>query len=127
LSRSSDTLSEWVVALQSDNVAQRRIAVFELAKLKNPLLVPSLMDALNDPDASVRTLIATALSGIGEPCLVYLQQHLTDEDPRARMVILTALRHMKGVDVLAELRHFAQDEDPNIREMAQRALKEQEE
>ena len=122
MSKSSDALTQWVAALHSDNVAQRRIAVFELAKLKNPLLVPSLLDALTDSDASVRTLIATALAGIGEPCLVYLRQHLEHEDVRARMVILTALRHMKGVDVLAELQHYAQDSDANIREMAQRAL-----
>lgn len=124
MSKTSDALTQWAVALQSDNAAQRRIAVFELAKLKNPLFVPSLLEALTDSDASVRTLIATALAGIGEPCLVYLRQHLDHEDVRARMVILTALRHMKEVNVLAELQHYTQDSDNNIREMAQRALNE---
>jgi HEAT repeat protein len=120
-------------ALGSDDPIVRRESLRSLGKLREraPLdaraVVPLLLDGLEDPEASVRTVAATYLGIIheaGDTAVPALVEMLADEDPEVRAAAAAALGSFGSAaePALPALRKAAADQDENVAREAGLAL-----
>jgi hypothetical protein len=120
-------------AVASDNPIVRREALRSIGKLRfrAPLpsadVLPLLLDAMPDPDPTVRTVAATYLGIIHEdaPASVpLLIAALGDPDPAVRRASASALGAFGGeaVSALPALKKASVDQDPDLAREAGRAI-----
>lgn len=85
----ADQIQQLTVQLQNGNEQQRRTASYQLSKSKDPAVVPTLINAYNDPDSSVRQNVIDGLRAISSTeALDFLNSHkvetsATAKDPKA--------------------------------------------
>ena len=119
--------SFWLTRLESPGKearARMALAVKQGKTGSRPrVLLPVLIQALDDPDSKVRSQIARALMTIG-PVAVQacprLRKALKDDDPEVRLWVARALYLINHDDLYAIEASVAllDDEDPRIRSMA---------
>ncbi|MEW6058666.1 MAG: HEAT repeat domain-containing protein [Actinomycetota bacterium] len=112
-----------LLGLRSPSAKTRALAV-ELAAIgATPACLQGTIDALDDPDASVRRAAARGLAELGHAASVpALSEVLSDPD---RSVRLEAVRALAGIDdhtAIPSLATAALDPEPDVREAAVRAL-----
>ncbi|HHP7244413.1 MAG TPA: HEAT repeat domain-containing protein, partial [Elainellaceae cyanobacterium] len=122
-------VQELVNDLHTPDSSKRRKAIWELGQRGSSEAIQPLSDLLIDSDSSQRSLILAAMSEIGMRSLKPLNRALIismqDENPDVRK---NAIRDITRVcDLVAQisqvLHHAAYDEDQEVQETAQWALK----
>ncbi|MGJ3245594.1 MAG: peptidoglycan-binding protein [Elainellaceae cyanobacterium] len=122
-------VQELVNDLHTPDPSKRRKAIWELGQRGSSEAIQPLSDLLIDSDSSQRSLILAAMSEIGMRSLKPLNRALIismqDENPDVRK---NAIRDITRVcDLVAQisqvLHHAAYDEDQEVQETAQWALK----
>jgi HEAT repeat protein len=120
-------------AAASENPIVRRESLRSIGKLRfrAPLastdVLPLLLDAMPDPDATVRVVAATYLGIIhedGPASVPLLTAALTDPDPAVRRASATALGAFGGeaTSALPALKKASGDQDPDLAREAGRAV-----
>lgn len=85
--------------------------------------VPTLIDLLRDPDATLRTAAAVALGKVQDPrATAALVELVRDPDDLVRWAAVQALEISGDESVVEPLIHALSDEDPYLREEAIEAL-----
>lgn len=90
----------------------------------DPPVIPSLMNALKDPDLETRSYAATALAAFGAPVVDPLMIALKDKDRHARLGAAYALGQLGTTARPAKSLLLAtlKDEDKDVRRQAAYAL-----
>ncbi|HJT76414.1 MAG TPA: HEAT repeat domain-containing protein, partial [Gemmataceae bacterium] len=126
-----DAVPKLVGLLTSSNREDRLLALTTLAVLKPTgpeveSLIPKLITAFEDRDASVRDAVAVTLSQMGKPAVLPLIRALADPTPTVRVGAVTALGEMgsaAGPQAQNAVTQLAQiDRDPDVREACDKAL-----
>lgn len=101
-----------------------RLAVLEtLGKIKDPVVVNSLIELLKDKDSSIRSKSAEALGEIGDKRAVEpLIAIIRDEDSWVRMAVAEALGKIKDPKAVEPLISLLKDEDSWVKIRAIEAL-----
>jgi twitching motility protein PilT len=90
-----------------------RIVVCEtLGRLKDPVIIPSLRELFNDPDAKWAAIEAVGRIG-GEPAATALLPRLKDSSPEVRSSVVETLRQVRDVRVEQALVEVS-TKDPSI-------------
>jgi HEAT repeat protein len=92
-----DRLQEILAGLRADDVRLRRHAAKEAANLDKPdEAVEALVEALKDPDATVRAAVAAVLAKVGDfRAIGALEEALRDRDADVRRKAEDALRRLR--------------------------------
>ncbi len=120
-------------AVKSDEPIVRRESLRSLGKLRErasidpQIVIPVLLDALQDPDASVRTIAVTYLGIVRdnpEKEVAGLIKALRDEDPRVRQAAAVALAAYGAAaeSAVPALKKAENDPDDDVKREAGRAL-----
>jgi HEAT repeat protein len=120
-------------ALTSDETIVRREALRSIGKLRErasldpQIVIPALLNALQDPEPSVREIAVTYLGIVRDDppqAVAGLTEALTDEDPSVRRSAATALGAYGGLakEAIPSLRKLANDPDEDVQREAGRAL-----
>jgi HEAT repeat protein len=120
-------------ALTSDETIVRREALRSIGKLRErasldpQIVIPALLNALQDPEPSVREIAVTYLGIVRddpEREVAGLTEALTDEDPSVRRSAATALGAYGPLakESIPALRKLAKDPDEDVQREAGRAL-----
>lgn len=135
-------IQPFIIALNDDDQYMRLRAAEILGQLGDPAAVPVLMQAIYDPDntvkygkgifarKSVQNVATDALVAIGGPTVVEaLQQMLADEDKSWRLMAILLLKqvayeHDQKHTVLGILQQLLTEPDLEIRTTAIEALRE---
>ena len=107
----------------SDPVPNIRLAAISaLAKPRSETL-PTLIGALDDPDAQVRAEAARVLSPQHEPnVLTALMNHARDDAPEVRRIVVRSLGHAHTAQAQTVLTHALKDADRGVQLAAIAAL-----
>jgi HEAT repeat protein len=95
---SANELERLLGQLQAGTAAQRRMAALKLGAMRNPLIIPELITAADDSDDGVRSFIASALAGIGQPAVERLTEALHHESRYVQQMAAHALQHIHSPD-----------------------------
>jgi HEAT repeat protein len=120
----ADRVEDLIKKLQDKHPGPRAAAVAELAKIKDPRVVPLLLGALKDADSYVRGQTAAALGDIADKRAVQpLITALKDDDYMyVRQESAKALGKIKDASAVQPLINALNDETPEVREEAAKAL-----
>ena len=111
-------VSAAIAGLQSQDVTERRIAADILGHLSLPEATQAMVEALTDPDPSVR---AAALKAVGRsearPAMLEVAAGLQDEDAEVRLQAVIALRQLAPYPrgLRTELEPLLEDPDAAVR------------
>lgn len=118
-------VSAAIAAIHSQDVTERRIAAEILGNLSLPETTQAMVEALDDPDASVRAAILKAIGRSHEtPAMLEVAAGLQDVDPEVRLQAVIALRQLAPYPrgLRAELDPLLDDPDPAVRSHAAATL-----
>lgn len=99
----TDVVRILIEALRGDKWQRRSSAAWALGELREPMAVPSLIEALRDESEDVRKEAVLALTRIGKPALPRLLKALEDPDPDLRAVVIKLLSHLNDVSAVPSL------------------------
>lgn len=117
------TLDDFIAMLKSDNPDERRNAAWMLGRQRDPLCVPSLIHALNDPDHDVRLRVAESLGNLrDERAIMPLITALGDDSEEIRAQVIQALGKHQDYRALPSIIPFLADTNIQLRASAAQAL-----
>lgn len=116
------TARKFAAALSADRPELRIAAANTLARLGEANAVPSLVDALEDPDPRVRHRACHACGSLADPRAVPALTERLDDHPRVRHAAANALGSIGTDQSLAPLIDLLEDGDPSVRRIAAGAL-----
>lgn len=119
----ADDLQRLFTDLKAEDPAVRRMAAFKLGQMRNPVIVPDLIAAANDPDNTVRAFLASALAAVGPSARPRLQTALHHPSAYVRQTVVSALRHMGDSSVVPEIAPLLDDPDETVRQTTADALR----
>ncbi len=123
MSHDASSLEDLLDELASEDPTRRRRAAFSLSAMQNPLTVPDLLRAADDTDNGVRSFIASGLARLGDEALPQVKAALGSDEPRVRLVAVTALHHMKNPTVVIDIIPLLHDINGAVRAAAADALR----
>jgi len=95
-----------------------------LAETKDDRAVDALARFLDDSDPMIRRTAAASIATLGDPAGTEpLIAHLSDQSTEVRAALIDALLKLKAKSALPALRSLADNDDPNVRARAERAIK----
>ena len=119
------TLDDFIAMLTSDNAGERRNAAWMLGRQRDPLPVPALIKALNDPDHDVKVRVIETLGNLrDERAIMPLISALGDDSVEIRAQVIKALGQHKDFRALPSIIPFLGDSSPEMRAAAAQALAE---
>ena len=103
----------------------RRYIVDALGMLKNDAAIPTLANALQDPDIQIRQSAVAALSLIGSPAAndLLFKAAGREKDRSVKTHLAHALGHSSHPRAGDALKQLAGDADPDVRRLANNGLK----
>ncbi len=119
----STALQDLLAQLKTGTAAQRRTAVLKLGMMHNPLIAPDLIQAADDADTGVRSLVASALASLGDTALDRVRAALANDSPRVRQTMLNALRHMDDPAAVPDIIPLLTDPHASVRDAAADTLR----
>ena len=111
-------VSAAIAGIHSQDVTERRIAAGILGNLSLPETTNAMVEALDDPDATVRAAILKAIGrSEATPTLLEVAARLQDEDPEVRLQAVIALRQLAPYPrgLKTGLAPLLDDPDPAVR------------
>jgi HEAT repeat protein len=95
-----------------------------LAEAKDDRTLGALIKSLDDVDRNVRRTAAASIANLGnlagaDPLI----KHLSDPSAEVRAALVDALVKLQAKSALSAVKSLANDEDPNVRAHAERAIK----
>jgi HEAT repeat protein len=95
-----------------------------LAETKDDRALDAIVKSLDDADPNIRRTAAASIAILGNPAGADpLIAHVADQSTDVRAALTDALLKLKAKTALAALKSLANDEDPNVRAHAERAIK----
>lgn len=117
------SVEKLLAQLRDEDPKQRRQAAFALGTMQNPLVVPELLEAADDPDDGVRSFVASSLARMGTTALDELRGNISHTSPHVRQVVALALHHMNDPQVVADLIPLLDDPSSIVKQAAAAALR----
>ncbi len=120
--------AEWVTArkfaraLEADRPELRIAAANALERLNEPSTVPSVVDALSDPDPRVRLRACQACGTFADPRTIPALIERLEDEPRVKRAAANALGNVGTDRALEPLLDLLDDADESIRRIAASAL-----
>ena len=114
-----------IAGIQSEDVAERRISADILGNLSLPETTDAMVEALGDPDASVRAAILKAIGRTeATPALLEVAARLQDQEPEVRLQAVITLRQLATYPggLKAGLEPLLDDPDAAVRSHAAATL-----
>jgi HEAT repeat protein len=105
-------------------LAVRRAMVDALGLLRFDSARPTLISALNDPEAQVRQSAVVALEAVGGPKSedALVQQAAAEKNFAVKAHLIQILGRSKNPKALPRLQNFAQDPNSQLRDLAQKEI-----
>jgi HEAT repeat protein len=107
-----------IAGIHSQDVTERRISAEILGNLSLPETTDAMVEALDDPDASVRAAILKAIGRTeATPALLEVAARLQDQEPEVRLQAVITLRQLASYPrgLKAGLEPLLDDPDPAVR------------
>ena len=108
--------------LEGANEDFRFAATDVLGRVGRESDVPRIELLLSDPSDRVRRAATAALARVAPSMTEPLRLAMADESARVRIGAATALARSREPEVISDLAHLAEDEDPRVRAAAMRAV-----
>jgi HEAT repeat protein len=123
--RDAVAVSAAIASIRSQDVTERRIAADILGNLSLPETTQAMVEALDDPDASVRAAILKAFGrSQATPAMLEVAAGLHDDEAEVRLQAVIALRQLAPYPrgLRAELEPLLADRDAAVRSHAAATL-----
>lgn len=133
MSKNKEFLPDLVDALRDQDAEVRAAAAEGLSRMRSSQALTPLLAATSDPDERVRLASVKSIGNIAALSLApdeersvkqFLLKALSDKTNSVRAAAATALRHVPGEDVVAQLGRALRDRDPSVKIAALYSLRE---
>jgi HEAT repeat protein len=110
--------------LDDENVQVRLAVVKALAHFSGDQTIQALLSHLEDLDSRVRYEVCKQLKNFNRPDVIQgIIKRLQDSSGMVRLAAIESLGHFKAVEAIESLHQVSKEDDPDLAEEANRALK----